>query len=139
MADAKTKPTEASVSAYLDAIPDAGRRADCAVLADLMRKATGEPPRMWGPSIVGFGSYAYTYASGRQGTSCITGFAARKGDISVYLVASGPSRAELLTRLGKHKMGKACLTIRRLSDVDLAVLERLIVDSVGEVRQRHAG
>jgi hypothetical protein len=137
MAEAKTKPTAASVAAYLAAIEDPKRRADCEAIGQIMRQVTGQQPRMWGAGIVGFGHYRYTYASGHSGESCQTGFAARKGDISVYLVAEGPDQQALLARLGKHKMGKACLYLRRLDDIDLPVLEALIAGSVAAVRQRY--
>lgn len=137
MAEAKTKPTAASVAAYLATIEDPKRRADCEAIGQIMRQVTGQQPRMWGAGIVGFGHYRYTYASGHSGESCQTGFAARKGDISVYLVAEGPDQQALLARLGKHKMGKACLYLRRLDDIDLPVLEALIAGSVAAVRQRY--
>jgi hypothetical protein len=137
MVENKTKPTAASVDTYLAAIDDEQRRKDCDVIAKLMSKATKAQPRMWGSSIVGFGSYHYKYASGHEGDSCVTGFASRKGDISVYLVASAPDQEALLAQLGKHKMGKACLYIRKLADVDLKVLEKLIVGSVAEVKRRY--
>ena len=138
MAENKTKATEASVESYLSAIEDESRRRDCEALAKLMTKATKQQPKMWGTSIVGFGTYHYKYASGREGDSCVTGFASRKGDISVYLMAGFPGQEELLSKLGKHKMGKGCLYIRKLSDVDLYVLEQLISGSVAE-RKRHYG
>ena len=138
MAENKTKATDASVEGYLSAIEDEARRGDCEALARLMTKATKQKPRMWGASIVGFGSYHYKYESGREGDSCLTGFSSRKGDISVYRVASFPGQAELLSKLGKHKLGKGCLYVRKLSDVDLNVLERLIVGSVAE-RKRLSG
>ena len=138
MAENKTKATEASVESYFSTIEDAARRNDCEALAKLMTKATNQPPTMWGTSIVGFGSYHYTYASGREGDSCLTGFASRKGDISIYLVRASLGRKTLLAKLGKHKMGKGCLYIRKLSDVDLNILEQLIVGSVTE-RKRHYG
>jgi hypothetical protein len=137
MAEAKTKPTQASVGRYIDAIADPERRGDAESLLKLMRRATKQAPVMWGSSIVGFGKYTYSYATGRSGESCATGFAARKGDISVYLVASGPSQQELLSRLGKHKMGKSCLSIKRLADVDLKVLEQLVAESYAEVHRLH--
>jgi hypothetical protein len=102
-----------------------------------MQTVTGERPRMWGSSIVGFGSYHYRYESGREGDACATGFSARKTDISVYLTASFPGQEALLARLGKHKMGKACLSIRRLSDVDVDVLQQLVAKSVDAVRKRY--
>ncbi len=136
MAENKTKATEASVESYLSAIEDEARRTDCEALAKLMTKATRQQPKMWGTSIVGFGSYHYRYDSGREGDSCLTGFSSRKSDISVYLMASVLGQEELLSKLGKHKMGKGCLYLRKLSDVDLKVLEQLIVGTVGERRRR---
>jgi hypothetical protein len=137
MAENKTKVTRASAADYIKAISDPARRVDCEVLSALMQRVTGEKPRMWGASIVGFGAYHYKYDSGREGDACCTGFASRKGDISVYLMAEFPEQQALLSRLGKHKMGKACLTIRKLSDVDTEVLEQLIAKSVKAVRTRH--
>jgi len=138
MTENKTKVTEASVKSYFSTIEDEAKRKDCEALAKLMTKATKQQPKMWGTSIVGFGSYHYKYESGREGDSCLTGFSSRKGDISVYLVASFPGREELLSKLGKHKRGKGCLYVRKLSDVDLKVLEQLIAGSVAE-RKRHYG
>ena len=137
MPEAKTKPTQVSVAQHLATIEDPARRADCDRLVELMRKVTRQEPKLWGPTIVGFDSYRYTYESGHSGESCVTGFAARKGDISIYLVAASPDQAELLSRLGKHKMGKACLYIKRLADVDLKVLEQLVAGSVAEVKRRY--
>ena len=136
MAENKTKATQASVESYFSSIEDEARRNDCEALAELMTKATNQPPTMWGTSIVGFGTYHYKYASGREGDSCLTGFSSRKGDISVYLT-SFPGQEELLAKLGKHKMGKACLYIRKLSDVDLTVLEQLVVGCVVELKRRY--
>jgi hypothetical protein len=137
MAENKTKGTEASVESYLSAIKDEARREDCEALAKLMTKATKQKPKMWGTSIVGFGSYHYKYESGREGDSCLTGFSSRKGDISVYLVAGFPGQEDLLAKLGKHKMGGGCLHVGKLSDVDHKVLEQLIVGSVAERKRRH--
>jgi hypothetical protein len=137
MAENKTKATKASVADHLAAIADEDRRKDCLALAKLMARATNQQPVMWGPSIVGFGSYHYKYESGREGDSCLVGFSSRKGDISVYLMAGFPGREELLARLGRYKMAKACLYLRRLSDVDLAVLEQLVAGSVAEVKRRY--
>ncbi len=137
MAENKTKVTEASVESYLSAIEDEARRKDCEALAKLMRKATKQPPKMWGASIVGFGHYHYKYASGHEGDSCLTGFSSRKGAISVYLMASFPGREELLLKLGKHKMGKGCLYLRKLSDVDPKILEQLIVGAVAEMKRHY--
>lgn len=137
MADNKTKATAASVAKHIAAIENESIRNDCAALVKLMSKWTGEKPQMWGPSIVGFGSYHYKYESGREGDSCASGFAARKNEMVVYLVADGAGQDELLARLGKHKMGKACLYVRRLADIDLAVLEKLVKGSLAEVRRRY--
>lgn len=137
MAEQKTKPTAASVDGYIGAIADEGRRRDCLDLTAMMSRITGEKPKMWGPSIVGFGTYHYTYDSGHEGNSCVTGFSSRKDAISVYLVAGWTDQEKLLAKLGKHKMGKACLYIKRLSDVDTEVLEQLIAGSVAEVRRRY--
>ena len=130
MAENKTKPTEASVEQYLDAIDIEGRRGDCKTLIKLMSKATKVKPKMWGTAIVGFGVLKYRYESGRDGETCLIGFSSRKGDISIYGTGSAPRRDELLSRLGKHKTGKGCLYVSKLSDVDLDVLERLIAGSV---------
>jgi hypothetical protein len=113
------------------------RREDCEALTKVMSGATEHRPKMWGTSIVGFGSYHYKYESGREGDSCLTGFSSRKGDISVYLVAGFPGQEDLLAKLGKHKMGGGCLHVGKLSDVDHKVLEQLIVGSVAERKRRH--
>jgi hypothetical protein len=137
MAENKTKPTEVSVESYFSTIHDESRRKDCVALAKLMSQATHQPAKMWGTSIVGFGSYHYKYESGREGDSCLTGFASRKSDITLYLVASFPERDELLSKLGKHKLGKGCLYLRKLADVDLNILEQLIVGSVAERKRQY--
>jgi hypothetical protein len=137
MYEAKTKPTESSVSAYLDAIEDEGRRKDCKELAKLMTRVTGCEPKMWGTSIVGFDQYHYKYASGHQGDACIVGFSSRKGDLSVFMVAGYEGAEGLLAELGKHKLGKACLYVKRLSDVRMPVLEKLLARAVAEIRRRY--
>ena len=101
----------------------------------MMGRITGKPAVMWGGSIIGFDSYHYKYKSGREGDMAVTGFSPRKGDLSVYLTAHGDDHAQLLSRLGRHKMGKACLYIRRLDDLDLGILEQLIAGSVAEVKR----
>jgi hypothetical protein len=126
MAETKTKPTSASVDSFLQGVPDAGRRQDSFAVVELMRQATGEEPRMWGPSIVGFGTRHYRYASGREGDTPVLGFSPRKDALTLYLTL-GPDRwRDLLSRLGKHKIGKGCLYIRRLDDVDLTCLSQLL-------------
>jgi hypothetical protein len=137
MAANKTVETDASVEDYLAAIADGARRDDCRALVELMSGVTKRPPRMWGEAIVGFGSYRYRYESGREGDAPLVGFAARKGDISVYLLAGFEGQQALLARLGRHRMGKACLYVRRLSDVDMRVLEQLVAGSVAEVGRRY--
>ena len=102
-----------------------------------MSAVTKCEPKLWGTGIVGFGTYHYTYPSGHEGDACLTGFASRKGDISIYLMCGIDGQEALLAKLGKHKMGKACLYIRRLADIDLPILEQLIAHSVAEVRRRY--
>lgn len=137
MAENKTKATEASVEAHLASVDSESVRADCQALLKLMAEWTKEKPKMWGPSIVGFGSYHYRYESGREGDACATGFAARKNEIAIYLVAEGADQTALLGRLGRHKMGKACLYIRRLSEVDTGVLRQLVQGSLQALRSRY--
>src|SRR5262245_8006822 len=136
MTENKTKATVASVTSYLAGIEDAARRKDCQTLTKLITKATNQKPKMWGSSIVGFGSYHYKYASGREGDYCVVGFASRKGDITIYATAGLVGRDDLLAKLGKHKVGKGCLYIRTLGDVDLNVLQQIITASFEE-RQNH--
>ena len=137
MSEAKTKPSTASIDEYLASKATEDQRADCKALMALLKRVTKQTPKMWGPSIVGYGSYSYTYESGRTGESCITGFAVRGKELVLYLVAESPEQQELLTRLGKHKMGKACLYFKRLADLDAKVLESLVSASVAEVKRRH--
>ena len=137
MTEAKTRQTDLSVDAYLDAIADVARRNDCRALIQLMSAATKCEPKLWGTGIVGFGTYHYTYASGHEGDACLTGFASRKGDITIYLMCGIDGQEALLAKLGKHKMGKACLYVRCLSDIELPVLEQLIRHSVVEVKRRY--
>lgn len=137
MAEMKTRQTAASVSAFLDAVENEQRRADCRVVADLMRAVTGEEPKLWGPSIVGFGSYHYKYASGREGDWFVTGFSPRKQDLTLYIMAGFDRYDELMAKLGKYKTGKSCLYLKRLSDVDLGVLRELVTASVEAMRNGH--
>lgn len=128
---------ETSVDDYIASRASEEQRADCRELMVLLRKVTRQPPKMWGPSIVGYGSYRYTYESGRTGEACLTGFAIRGRELVIYLVAEGEGQRSLLSRLGKHKVGKACLYFKRLADLDKSVLEQLVASSVAEVRRRH--
>ncbi len=130
MAENKTKPTTAEFAQYLAQIEDDNRRKDCEALAALMAKVTKQPATMWGAAIVGFGLVKYKYESGREGETCLLGFSSRKGDISVYGIPGGSKRDAALATLGKHKMGKGCLYIKRLGDVDLVVLEQILADAV---------
>jgi hypothetical protein len=136
MAELKTKATTASVSDFLAAIDDDERRKDCTAVSKLMQKATGAKPRMWGPSIVGFGDRRLKYDSGRELDWFVIGFSPRKRDLTLYNALGSPRRDALLKSLGKHTTGKGCLYIKRLADVDLDVLKTLIEDSVKESKSR---
>lgn len=135
----KTTPTRASIDGYIASRASEAQASDCRALISMLRKITGEEPKMWGPSIVGFGSYRYRYESGRTGEAALTGFAIRGKELVVYLVADGKDQARLLSALGPHKMGKSCLYIKRLADLDVTVLEKLVAGSVAEVKQRYPG
>jgi hypothetical protein len=137
MAGLKTKQTNASVDEYLDTIEDPRRRADCAAISALMKKVMKCEPRMWGPSIVGFGSYHYRYKTGHEGDACLAGFSFRKPEIVVYIAEGFESREKLLQKLGKHRTGKVCVYIKRLSDIDVGALEKLIKASVAEMRKKY--
>ena len=138
MAELKTKQNDASVAGFLKRIPDADRRQDCRTVLQIMRKATRAEPKMWGTGIVGFGSYPYKYASGREGEWPLVGFAPRKGDLTLYLMTGLDAYAHLLSKLGKHRTGKACLYIKRLSDLDLKVLQEIVTASVDAMKKRKA-
>ena len=132
----KTKETTASVEKFLDALPPE-RRDDCRTLAAMMREITGAEPKMWGPSIVGFGQYHYAYASGHEGDTCEVGFSPRKGELSLYLsCAIQDEFPRELAKLGKHKTGKGCLYVKRLADIDLTVLRKMLEKSVATSRKR---
>ncbi|MEM1132906.1 MAG: DUF1801 domain-containing protein [Pseudomonadota bacterium] len=144
MAENKTQENDGDVNAFIDAVEHDGRREDARVLLDLFHKITGVEPKMWGSSIIGFGSYHYKYESGREGDMCRTGFSPRKANLSLYIM--GPycddetrvKRDALLEKLGKHKMSKACLYITRLKNVDMAVLEQLIRDNWDYMNRTYA-
>ena len=137
MSKLKTKPTEVSAESHVAAIAKEEQRDDAQALLALMRKVTKQEPRMWGPSIVGFGSYHYKYASGHEGDSALTGFAVRGNELVVYIAADFEGRDVLLAKLGKHKTGKVCVYIRRLADVDLKALETLVTRSVADTKRRY--
>lgn len=134
MSKNKTRPTLQSPTAFLATVEDQQQRADCMWLMNTMQEITGQPPVMWGDSIVGFGSYHYVYASGREGDSMETGFSPRKGKLSIYLMSGIMGEADLLTKLGKHRVGKSCLYVKRLTEVDTEVLREMIQNSVEKVR-----
>ncbi len=129
MAETKTKPTAVSVDEFIANVEDERKRDDSRVLAKLMSKATGAKAHMWGPTIVGFGTYHYKYDSGHEGDACIAGFSPRKAAISIYL-AEFPERDALLAKLGKYKMGKSCLYVKKLDDIDMGVLKQLVETSI---------
>lgn len=137
MSKLKTKPTEVSAESHIAAITNEEQQSDAQTLVALMRRVTGQEPRMWGPGIVGFGSYHYKYASGHEGDSAIAGFAVRGKELVVYTAPGFEGREVLLAKLGKHKAGKGCVYIRRLADVDLKVLERLVAQSVADTKRRY--
>jgi Domain of unknown function (DU1801) len=139
MAQTKTRATQASVEEYLASRASPQQLADCQAIMAICQRVTQQPPRMWGPSIVGHGRYTYRYESGHSGEACLVGLAVRGKELVVYLVGESPEQAERLARLGKHTMGKACLYFKRLADLDVQVLEALIAGSVEEIRKRHPG
>jgi hypothetical protein len=137
MAELKTKPTDNSVRDFIAAIENEDRRRDCQAVLEIMQEATGDRPRIWGSGMVGFGSYHYKYASGREGDWFLTGFAPRKNDLTLYIMPGFDRFEALMKKLGKHKTGKSCLYIKRLSDIDPAVLKELVAGSVAYMRQQY--
>ena len=136
MAENKTKFTDASVEDYIASRANEQQRGDCLELVALLKNVTRQTPKMWGPSIVGFGSYRYTYESGRTGEAPLAGFAIRGRELVIYL-AEQDAREALLSKLGPHKMSKTCLYFKRLADLDRSVLEKLLAGSVAEMRRRY--
>lgn len=137
MAENKTMPTGASVAGFIAAIEPAFRRAECATMLDLMARATGLEPQMWGASIVGYGRYAYRYDSGHSGESLMAGFSPRKAAMTVYIVPGFAAFANDLARLGPHTHSVSCLYLKRLDRVDLAVLESMVGEAFRAMRGRH--
>jgi hypothetical protein len=137
VAETKTKPTDASIDAYLASRASPEQLADCKAIMAMCERVTKQPPKMWGSSIVGYGSYTYRYESGRSGDACLAAFAIRGKDLVVYLGCDDPAHADLLARLGKHKMGKSCLYFKRLADIDATILESLIAMSVADIKRRY--
>ena len=137
MAETRTRPTGASVDEYLASRASPEQLADCKAIMAMCKRVTKEQPYMWGPSIVGYGSYTYTCESGQSGDAPVAGFAVRGRELVVYLYADDPDQVDRLARLGKHKMTKSCLYFKRLADLDAEVLEALIASSVAETRRRY--
>jgi hypothetical protein len=133
----KTRPTARSVTDFINAVENETRRKDAETVLALMKKITGETPKMWGPSIVGFGSYHYRYESGREGDFMKIGFSPRKANLVLYVMPGFTRRETLLNKLGKHKTGKSCLYVNTLADVDMDVLERLIADAWARMNAKH--
>lgn len=137
MSGNKTVPNTSSVTAFLDAIAEPQKKADAYVLLELMKTITGEPPVMWGPSIIGFGNYHYKYDSGREGDMLLTGFSPRKSNLTLYIMAGFDRYDNLMQRLGKHSTGKSCLYIKRLSDIDMNVLSEIISTSYEHYNKKY--
>lgn len=137
MAELKTKKNRASVEKYLRGIEDSDRRRDARAVVRLMKEVTGEAPAMWGTSMIGFGSYRYRYSSGREGEWMLTGLAPRKQALSIYIMDGFADHADTMKKLGRYRTGKSCLYVRRLEDIDLAVLRDLVAASVDNLRGRY--
>ena len=137
MAELKTRPTNASVDAFIDGIDQDGRRKDARRLLAMMQRVTQEPPRMWGDRIVGFGSYHYRYASGREGDWPLIGLSPGKRNLTLYIMPGFDDYQPLLARLGKHRTGKSCLYLNKLQGIDMRALEDLIRQSVADMRRRY--
>jgi hypothetical protein len=137
MAEIKTKATEVSVDDFIDALPIPQRREDAKRVRAMFERLTGEPARMWGPTIIGFGSYDYKYQSGHSGTMCRMGFSPRKAELVLYVLTGFEGQPDLLARLGKHKTGKVCLYIKKLPDVDEAVLEEISARALAHMNEKY--
>jgi Domain of unknown function (DU1801) len=135
MATNTTQITDVDPADFIATVENATRRADAQVLLAMMTRATGCAPRMWGPSIVGFGRYHYRYESGHEGDSMLTGFSPRKAKLVLYILPGYDDLSDQLDRLGKHTTGKSCLYVNKLADIDMAVLEEIVVDAVGRMRR----
>jgi len=139
MSSLKTKRNDTDPRTFIESVEHDKRREDALFLLDFMTRITGETPKMWGGSIIGFGSYHYRYDSGREGDWFLTGFSPRKQNLSVYIMAGFDRYEELMEKLGKHKTGKSCLYINKMEDVDLAVLQELIEESVKYMKEKYGG
>ena len=138
MAELKTKLNDGSVEDFLNAVEDEEKRKDSFELLKMMGEISGEPAKMWGKDIVGFGTYHYVYASGREGDWMLSGFSPRKASLSIYLMAGFDQLGDELTALGKHKSSKGCLYVKRLSDIDVKVLRKMIKKSIGIMQKRYS-
>ena len=137
MAENKTKQTKASVDKFISTIKDENIQKDCYTIIKIMKSVTKEEPKIWGPSIIGFGTYHYKYASGREGDMCIAGFSPRKQNLTIYLEPGFEKQKALLEKLGKHKTSKVCLYIKSLKDVDVKILKELISNSVNGLKEKN--
>lgn len=137
MADQTTRTTEVDPAEFVASVPHGTRRADAEVLLESMARVTGCAPKMWGPTIVGYGRYRYRYESGREGESMLTGFSPRKANLVVYVMPGYDDVSDDLAALGKHRIGKSCLYINKLADVDLQVLEKIVADGVAKMRREY--
>jgi len=134
---AKTTETDNSVAAFIKKIPEAQRQKDALAIVEIMEKQSGFPAKMWGPAIIGFGSYHYVYESGREGDAPLVGFSPRKNEFALYLSSTFDKREELLQQLGKHKTAKACVYIKKIEDIKVDVLKKMIAASVEHVKAKH--
>ncbi len=137
MAELKTKPTKASVSQFLKGVEDDQKRRDAREILALMKEITGKRPKLWGTSIVGFGTYHYKYQSGREGDWPVTGFSPRKQNLAIYIMPGFSRYPSLMKKLGKYKTGKSCLYLKKLEDVDLKVLRQLVSQSVKDMKKMY--
>lgn len=137
MAENKTKPTEVSPTSFIESVENPERQADALVLLEIMTRVSGCEAKMWGPSIIGFGRYHYKYESGREGEHLMIGFSPRKANLVLYIMPGYDDIEEPLERLGKHKLGKSCLYINKLADIDLTVLEEIVSDAVAKLRSNY--
>lgn len=135
MSDLKTKANQQSITAYLNTIEPQKKREDSFAILALMQEVSGEEPQMWGDTIIGFGRYHYKYASGREGDWFLAGFAPRKQNLTLYIMSGFDGYDELMSKLGKHSIGKSCLYIKKLEDIDLAILRQLIAQSIAHMKQ----
>ncbi|MBT7611022.1 MAG: DUF1801 domain-containing protein [Bacteriovoracaceae bacterium] len=137
MAEAKTKPTKASVTSFINSIESVQLKKDCKVIQKLMTEVTGKRPKIWGSSIIGYGEYHYTYASGREGDWPITGFSPRKSNLTIYVMPGFKDYKSELKKLGKHKIGSSCLYIKKIDDIDLKILKKILKSSVVTMRKKY--